>query len=83
MKRLYPEYVFDVVPIVIDATGYIDTNFNVHLEKLDVVNLKNVLKIVKSFMKMLMSESLLEQEDSYLLLLSTIETQLWFLTHTS
>ena len=26
LKRLYPEYVFDVVPIVICATGYIDNN---------------------------------------------------------
>ena len=64
LKRLYPEYVFDVVPIVIGATGFIDNNLKVDLEKLDVVNLKNVmkqcqklallgtLKIVKSFMKM-------------------------------
>ena len=26
LKRLYPEYVFDVVPIVICATGFIDNN---------------------------------------------------------
>ena len=64
LKRLYPEYVFDIVPIVIGATSFIDNNLKVDLEKLDVVNLKNVMKqcqklallgtlrIVKSFMKM-------------------------------
>ena len=31
LKRLYPEYAFDVVPIVIGATGYIDHNFQVDL----------------------------------------------------
>ena len=40
LKRLYPEYVFDVVPIVIGATGFIDNTLKVDLEKLDVVNLK-------------------------------------------
>ena len=45
LKRLYPEYVFDVVPIVIGATGFIDNNLKVDLEKLDVLNLKNVPKV--------------------------------------
>ena len=44
LKRLYPEYVFDVVLIVIGAAGFIDNNLKIDLEKPDVVNLKNVMK---------------------------------------
>ena len=64
LKRLYPEYDFDIVPIVFGATGLITSNLikglkQLGIEDIDKVVLKcqqlsllGTLKIVKSFMQM-------------------------------
>ena len=64
LKRLYQEYNFEIVPIVLGATGLITTHLGEALKKVGVENIPEVvtqcqkaallgtLKIVKSFMKM-------------------------------
>ena len=64
LKRLYDEYSFEVVPIVLGATGLVTTHLGKALETIGVLNIPDVttqcqkaallgtLKVVKSFMKM-------------------------------
>ena len=64
LKRLYEDYKFEVVPIVVGATGLVTNTLTKSLEKLGVNDIKatirscqkkallGTLKIVKSFMKM-------------------------------
>ena len=62
LKRLYPNFSFETVPIVLGATGHTDLRKN--LDKLGIVNINDTLakcqrmalletmKIVKSFIRM-------------------------------
>ena len=64
LKRLYDEYTFEIVPVVLGATGLVTSHLGKALEKIGVKNILEVtnqcqkaallgtLKIVKSFMKM-------------------------------
>ena len=64
LKRLYPEYKFEVLPIVIGATGLITKKVCKVFEQLGITNVEDTIlkcqkcaltgtmKIVKSFMKM-------------------------------
>ena len=64
LKRLYPEYTYKVVPVIISATGHVTKQIVDILKKLKVDNIeqtilkcqKNALtgtmKIIKCFMKM-------------------------------
>lgn len=64
LKRLYPDYIFEVLPIVIGATGLITKKVYNVFKQLDITRLDDVIlkcqksaltgtmKIVKSFMKM-------------------------------
>ena len=64
LKRLYDDYDFEIVPVVLGATGLITTHLGKALKKIGVENIPEVtaqcqkaallgtLKIVKSFMKM-------------------------------
>ena len=64
LKRLYNEYTFEIIPIVVGATGCITNHLAVALKKLDIPSVNDVilkcqksallgtLKIVKSLMKM-------------------------------
>ena len=64
LKRLYDDYTFEIVPVVLGATGLVTSHLGKALEKIGVTNIPDVtaqcqkaallgtLKIVKSFMKM-------------------------------
>ena len=64
LKRLYDEYTFEIVPIVLGATGLVTSHLSDALKRIGVKNIPEVtkqcqkgallgtLKIVKSFMKM-------------------------------
>ena len=64
LKRLYPDYTFEVLPIVIGATGLITREVHKVFKQLEITNVDDVIlkcqkcaltgtmKIVKSFMKM-------------------------------
>ena len=64
LKRLYDDYTFEIVPVVVGATGLITSHLGKALENIGVTNIPDVtaqcqkaallgtLKIVKSFMKM-------------------------------
>ena len=64
LKRLYDTFTFEVVPVVLGATGLVTTHLGKALEKIGVKNIPEVtnqcqkaallgtLKVVKSFMKM-------------------------------
>ena len=64
LKRLYPDYTFEVLPIVIGATGLITREVHKVFKRLEITNVDDVIlkcqkcaltgtmKIVKSFMKM-------------------------------
>ena len=64
MKRLYPSFTFEVIPIVLGATGLVPSSLRINIEKISVKNIKNTIlecqciallgtmKIVKSVLKM-------------------------------
>ena len=64
LKRLYEDYTFEVIPIVIGATGLVTLDISDSLKKIGIENVDEVtancqkcallgtMKIVKSFMKM-------------------------------
>ena len=64
LKRLYDDYTFEVIPVVLGATGLVTSHLGEALKKIGVTNVPEVttqcqkaallgtLKIVKSFMKM-------------------------------
>ena len=64
LKRLYDKYTFEIIPIVLGATGLVTSHVNEALKKVGVKNVTEVvrqcqksallgtLKIVKSFVKM-------------------------------
>ena len=64
LKRLYDDYTFEVIPVVLGATGLVTSHLGEALKKIGVSNVPEVttqcqkaallgtLKIVKSFMKM-------------------------------
>ena len=64
LKRLYPNFSFEIVPIVLGATGLVTSDLRKNIEKLGIVNINDTLakcqrmallgtmKIVKSVMRM-------------------------------
>lgn len=64
LKRIYEDYMFQVIPIVIGATGLVTQSLTKFLKQLDITDVENVIKrcqksaligtvkITKSFMKM-------------------------------
>ena len=64
LKRLYPNFSFEIVPIVLDATGLVTSDLRTNIEKLGIVNINDTLakcqqmallrtmQIVKSVMRM-------------------------------
>ena len=64
LKRLYSEYSFEIIPLVLGATGLVSSPFTEGITKLGIMKVTDVtlkcqknallgtLKIVKSFMKM-------------------------------
>ena len=64
LKRLYPNFSFQTVPIVLGATGHVTPDLRKNLDKLGIVNINDTLvkcqrmallettKIVKSFIRM-------------------------------
>ena len=64
LKRLYPNFSFEIVPIVLGATGVITSELRKNTEKLGITNINDTLakcqqmallgtmKIVKSVMRM-------------------------------
>ena len=64
LKRLYPNFLFETVPIVLGATGLVTSDLRKNMEKLGIANINDTLakcqkmallgtmKIVKSVMRM-------------------------------
>ena len=64
LKRLYPNFSFEIVPIVLGATGLVTSDLRKNIEKLGIANINDTLakcqqmallgtmKIVKSVMRM-------------------------------
>ena len=64
LKRLYPNFSFEIVPIVLGATGLVTSDLRKNIEKLGIANIIDTLakcqqmallgtmKIVKSIMRM-------------------------------
>ena len=64
LKRLYPNFSFEIVPIVLGATGLVTSDLRKSIEKLGIANTNDTLaksqqmallgtmKIVKSVMRM-------------------------------
>ena len=63
LKRLYPNFLFEIVPIVLVTTGLVTSDLRKNIEKLGIANINDTLakcqqmallgtmKIVKSVMK--------------------------------
>ena len=64
LKRLYPNFSFEIVPIVLGATGFVTSDLRKNIEKLGIANINDTsakcqqmallgtMKIVKSVMRM-------------------------------
>ena len=64
LKRLYPSFTFEIIPIVLGVTGLVPSSLRKNIEKIGVKNIKDTmlkcqrmallgtLKIVKSVLKM-------------------------------
>ena len=64
LKRLYPSFTFEIIPIVLHVTGLEPSNLQKNIEKIGVKNIKGTMlkcqhmtllgtvKIVKSVLKM-------------------------------
>ena len=64
LKKLYPRYTFEILPIILGATGLITTKLAINLQKLKIKNIEETadrcqrmalirtMKIVKSVMNM-------------------------------
>ena len=43
LKRLYPSFTFEIIPIVLGATGLAPSNLQKNIEKISVKNIKDTM----------------------------------------